>query len=299
MLNKNPKAGDVVKINYTIAPQDIPVKSIYKNLSDAADSYSITIKDFKYDEEFPIGIMPLDSAGFSVNGQRISYDFKINSINYTLYKPNNNIDDAFYKAQPINYSVSLKVSEAKEYILESMKSAVTYSEFDGAKKQANFPELIINVSSDNKIIDHGIYNEKLSGYIKKSDKNNTYNITNRIPIKMAVKVEINSNNPEIKLNLAGDFVKENIAFEKYELNNDGTINYNSLQKFSLPLETSNIVIKSSDQIKFEPKKNYILIYSIKPQKYNNNIITINPYIDNKPFGDLNLKLNIIDLPILQ
>lgn len=303
--NKNPKTGDVIKINYTIEPQNIPVKSIYKNLSDAADSYSITIKDFRYDEEFPIGMKPLDSEGFSVNGQRISYDFNnISSIIYTLDKPTNNIDDAFYKAQPINYSVSLKVSEAKEYILESMKSAVTYSEFDGAKKQANFSELIINVSSDNKIIDHGIYNEKLSGYIKKSDKNNTYNITNRIPIKMAVKVEINSNNPEIKLNLAGDFVKENIAFEKYELNNDGTINYNSLQKFSLPLETSNsgtsnIVIKSSDQIKFEPKKDYILIYSIKPQKDNNNIITINPYIDNKPFGDLNLKLNIIDLPILQ
>lgn len=305
--DKNKQIADAAGGQYCKALDEDSINNIYDEIQKYVEANISASAHFE--ETFSSNLEVVNSDGLpnglSVSGSKIVGD--INNIYYAL-----NDKKTSYTAKPIEFTVTYraKANISRDYILgeNGNSSFVRYnvSYDDKNNEQTKYFNELRVARSDDRIINHGIYNEKLSGYIKKPDENNTYNITNRIPIKMAMKVKINSDNVEIRLDLAGDFVKEDITFEKYELKDDGTINDGSLEEFLFPSEefsssseTSNIIIESSDKFKFEPKKNYILIYTIKPKKCNDNSITINPYIDNEPFEDLNLKLNIIDLPILQ
>lgn len=293
VVNNNFNVGDEIEIKCTITPKPISVTSVYPD-GNGPETYTNTVSDFGYQDIFPKGITPIskNDSNTVINGQKINIKLADN-ITYTK-------DGTEYKANPITFSVYVKVDGSESYILKGTDSIITYTDIDGAKSQLNFNDLNINAQGNSNILKQGIYernNKKYKYIISKQDINEDLRVVEKMPTELAMIVDIKSSNPKIKLNISGKYTPGTITFKKYELNADGTIN-TAVQLQTISLNSSNIEMNSSNAFKLETNKRYLINYSITPNGVKNEIITVDAYIDNK--SEANKMILIIDnLPIVQ
>lgn len=290
--NTEPAIGDQIQIKYTIQPDDLPVKNIYANPdSSTPTTYQVTFKNAMYQDTLPEGLQPVGSSGTSyiINGNKVNGSLAENII-YTLYKPTSNPVDWVYRANPITYIIYANALQSGTMTLDGSNAALTYEDINGLKKQINFPSLSFEVKGGSDIIKHGIYINQ-PPYIKESVDG--FRVTDKIPVKFGLLVDIKSDNSVLNISFAGDVKTEKILFEKYELNN-GLLDSRTRQ--SIEKSGSSFQFKTFDEFTFTKGKQYIITYIVKPNR-NTGTLSISTNIDGG--NQKILVINVTKLPGLK
>ena len=306
LTNDNPQIGDIVEINYTIVPNDIPITDIYKNYK-SGDSIlnQLKISDLKIQQVLPNG---LTYIGSSDNASIVNNSNEISGVIIPNIDPNfkqnivYNLEGSTYKADPVTITIKVKPTIQGEFNLLKDNSILTYTDISidstkqGAKRQGNFPDFQFTVNSDSAISQHGIYHRSDNTI----DASNL-NVIDKVPTELAMIVDVKSSSLVIdwtidKTNILGS--QNQIIFSKYKIVN-GSIDMTNPEQLNLDISNNNNggKISSATGFRMESGSKYIIIYSITPEKKSGNNINIGASIEGTS-SSRPLNLTIKGLPDL-
>lgn len=290
------KIGDEFKLNYTITPEDIPYIVLNRDAKpkDVPTKESYTVKDIKFQENFENTLnisSKIQGINAAVNGNKLS-GILSKGITYNLIRPSNDITKAYYKAEPITFSLYVSPKEAKEYILEKENSILTYTDIDGANRESMFEQYKFKVFGYSDITSQGVF-KGMNGAKDYISNGQDLKATKTMPITLAISLDIKSDSPELNMILSGDIEDNNIVFKKYELIN-GAINERSLEEKIMVGKSFKITNEA--QFKLEKDKKYIIIYTLVPSGKEGDSVRVTSNIDKQENKILNI--NISDLPDL-
>jgi len=96
-----------------------------------------SVKNIRFEEKFPEGLTAVSvPEGFAVNGQTVTGNF--NQINYKL-----NAQKNIYEADPVEFTIKLKGTNAGSYLLDSAK--LSYKDIDSNEKTIKFAGSTVEV----------------------------------------------------------------------------------------------------------------------------------------------------------
>ncbi|PLS16874.1 DUF5057 domain-containing protein [Bacillus sp. M6-12] len=121
------KTNDNLTVTYTITPREVPVASVKYN-----GSNQITASSLNFTEKFPAGINVIGGAGSLQDGMTLN-----KRMENIVYKKVGNV----YKADPVSFSISLKPTEKKQYVLND--SLLRYKDETAMDKTASFNPVTI------------------------------------------------------------------------------------------------------------------------------------------------------------
>lgn len=303
LTNDNPQIGDIVEINYTIAPNDIPITDIYKNYK-SGDSIlnQLKISDLKIQQVLPNG---LTYIGSSDNANIVNNSNEISGVIIPNIDPNfkqnivYNLEESTYRADPVTITIKVKPTIQGEFNLLKDNSILTYTDISidstkqGAKRQGNFPDFQFTVSSDSAISQHGIYHRSDNTI----DASNL-NVIDKVPTELAMIVDVKSSSLVIDWNIDKTNISDSqITFKKYKIIN-GSIDMNNPEQLNLDIRTNNSgKISNTTGFTMESGAKYIIIYTITPEKKSGNNINIGASIEGTN-SSRSLNLTIKGLPDL-
>ena len=228
--------------------------------------------------------------GLEVSDNTVSGN--IPNIEYNL------IGDNQYTAEPISFTIKYKVKSDGILCLGKDSSSYVKLKISDATFEYEdiryFNPFVANVGTSI-ITGHGLYTNAFPYIIEKSE--GIY-ATERVPIKLAIKIDVNSQYPDINLKINENHLQEKVKIDIWEINEDNSKTKKAAGK--LDVEQGNgekyVDVKKIGDV-FERGKTYVVVYEFEPSEYDRDkIINITAVVDGEE-DVLNIKL--VPLPPLQ
>lgn len=125
--------GEEFTVNYSVVPGAL---SIDPGIEAPGE---LVVKNVEFSEEFPEGLDVVSAGRFRVTGRKVS-----GTLGNIVYRYDRATGK--YKADPVNFSITLKGTRDGEYILgKEGTSKVGYADLDNETESRSFPELNVRV----------------------------------------------------------------------------------------------------------------------------------------------------------
>lgn len=281
------KKGDEIQIKYAVESAPIKLEHIDESME---NEFYINISDADFVETFPNGLNPIKkSENQEIIENQILMCFKDIKIKYSW-----DIEKKEYHAEPLEFAIFVDVLDDGDYILEGQNSLLSFKDAGGIDIKLIFNDLYL-CAGTSIIKRHGLYTEAFPYVIEKSQG---IAATERVPIKLALEIDVNSQYPDIYLKFSEDLSQEKVRIDIWEIKGDGSKTKRALGELNIEHKNgeSYLDVNKIDYV-FEKGKGYIVAYEFEPSQYHregtNNLAAVVDGMENV----LNIKL--VPLPSLK
>lgn len=277
---------------YYYAEDEETIHRIYSEIQEKIENSIYGEAEFCERFSNNLEVLDADDLPFGLEVSDNTVSGNIPNIEYNL------IGDNQYTAEPISFTIKYKVKSDGILCLGKDSSSYVKLKISDATFEYEdiryFNPFVANVGTSI-ITGHGLYTNAFPYIIEKSE--GIY-ATERVPIKLAIKIDVNSQYPDINLKINENHLQEKVKIDIWEINEDNSKTKKAAGK--LDVEQGNgekyVDVKKIGDV-FERGKTYVVVYEFEPSEYDRDkIINITAVVDGEE-DVLNIKL--VPLPPLQ
>ncbi|OOP75235.1 hypothetical protein CBEIBR21_03430 [Clostridium beijerinckii] len=250
--------GETFNINYTVKPKPIKLTDLYKGKDSSNKPDSLYVKNLILTDKLPQGLERAD--GTDSNDKSI-----INRVTDIEYKYNAQTNE--YEANEYIFSVNVKlISQRLDNINFTQSGQIDYRDIslkdDSRISQTQYFSNVPTLGGNSLIIKHGLYNGNEVNITE--TESNEFNVSDGIPVTLAIVVQANSSNPAINLSIDTSKIPQGtIEFKMYKISDsdNGTIDSSIT-----PTEVELANTGSTDLTGFTMERGhkYLIVYTVTP-----------------------------------